>query len=393
MAEFRQLIITKKGQALMAKMIAGTGSVQFTKVGTSETVFTDEEILDIQEVETKQVSLVSKVVRTNEVAIRVESEVNNLDLTHGYMMNTIILYAEDPDEGEIVYAACGAAVSGYMPPYNGISASGAYFKLITTVGNAENVTLEIDPAAVATIGDINYLQIQIDDIIERCFSTLPLTIYVNADTGDDANEGSLNRPIKTISEGVRRAKKDIGYRNTLINVANGVYNENVICAHLSSTLTIIGESTSGTIINGYVHFHKCRVVDVNKLTINAQQGTDKAINVEYCETAVITNTTVNHNSYNTSTGECVAVIGSKVHLNVCSFNNAYMAISAHILSDVMVWQSTINTMNTVFLINAGSKVFTQGTTKTNYGALTTIYPGSIFLDNKYIDVKTTNITN
>ena len=31
MAEFSKLVITNKGQALLAKMIAGEGSVEFTK--------------------------------------------------------------------------------------------------------------------------------------------------------------------------------------------------------------------------------------------------------------------------------------------------------------------------------------------------------------------------
>ncbi len=164
MAEFRQLIITNKGQALMAKMIAGSGNVKFTNVGTSSTVYTDEEIIEITDVDVKQTSLVSKVTRTNDVAVKIESAITNSELTTGYMMNTIVLYAEDPDEGEIVYAACGASSPGYMPPYNGVSTSGAYFKLITTVGNASNVTLEIDPAAVATIGDVEDLQKQITEL-------------------------------------------------------------------------------------------------------------------------------------------------------------------------------------------------------------------------------------
>ena len=45
-----------------------------------------------------------------------------------------------------------------MPPYNGVTVSGAQIELITTVGNAENVSLEVDAAAVATIGNIRELR-------------------------------------------------------------------------------------------------------------------------------------------------------------------------------------------------------------------------------------------
>lgn len=85
-------------------------------------------------------------------------------MTTGYYMNSIGLYANDPDDGEILYAVAGANVGAYMPPYNGITVSGAYLKLVTTVSNASNVSMTVDPAAVATVGDINALQAEITDI-------------------------------------------------------------------------------------------------------------------------------------------------------------------------------------------------------------------------------------
>lgn len=40
MAEFSKLIITKNGQKLLAKMIAGTNNIAFTKISTSSTTYT-----------------------------------------------------------------------------------------------------------------------------------------------------------------------------------------------------------------------------------------------------------------------------------------------------------------------------------------------------------------
>lgn len=53
-----------------------------------------------------------------------------------------------------------------MPPYNGITVSGAYIQLVTTVGNADNVSLEVNPSVYATIGDINELRELINNIRE-----------------------------------------------------------------------------------------------------------------------------------------------------------------------------------------------------------------------------------
>lgn len=166
MAEFSKLIITNYGQELLAKMIAGTGNIDFTKISSSSTVYTESQLAALTALSNiKQTSLVSKVTRTNNVAIKVESAFSNADLTTGYYMRTLGLYAIDPDRGEILYAVT-IETSGncYMPPYNGVTVTGAYLQLITTVGNASSVSLEVDPGAYATIGDIQELELEIADL-------------------------------------------------------------------------------------------------------------------------------------------------------------------------------------------------------------------------------------
>lgn len=165
MSEFRQLIITNKGQSLMAKLIAGKANVTFTKVAASATTYNDSQIPALTALSNiKQQVAVSKVTRINSVAVQVDAAMENSALITGYYMNSIGLYANDPDDGEILYAVAAANVGAYMPPYNGITVSGAYLKLVTTVSNASNVSMTVDPAAVATVGDINALQAEITDI-------------------------------------------------------------------------------------------------------------------------------------------------------------------------------------------------------------------------------------
>lgn len=166
MAEFSKLVITNKGQALLAKMIAGSGNIEFTKISASSTAYTDAQLQGLTSLSNvKQTSLISKVTRTNEVAIKVEAAFTNTELTAGYYIKALGLYAVDPDAGEILYAVTRETSGNcYMPAYNGITVSGAYVQLVTTVGNAENVSLEVDQAAVATIGDIQELQKQIADL-------------------------------------------------------------------------------------------------------------------------------------------------------------------------------------------------------------------------------------
>ena len=183
MAEFSKLVITDKGQALIAKMIAGTGNIEFTKIAASSHTYTEGQLQALTALaDVKQTSLISKVTRTNNVAIKVETAFTNTELKAGYYMKALGLYARDPQEGEILYAAT-VETSGncYMPPYNGITVSGAYVTLVTTVGNAENVSLKVDQAAVATIGDIEDLQQQISDLQAILGYTDPDIVGVEVD--------------------------------------------------------------------------------------------------------------------------------------------------------------------------------------------------------------------
>ena len=183
MAEFSRLVITKKGQALIAKILAGTASnVEFTKIAASKHEYSGVDELELliglpdimQEVE------IGYKCRTNDVAVQIETAFSNKKLTIGYPMNTLGLFAIDPDEGEILYAAC-MEVSGYcfMPPNNGLTLSGAHVKLITTVGNADSVSFEVNPATSATFADIKRLQEQIDELKGKTTGGTPFYIGAN----------------------------------------------------------------------------------------------------------------------------------------------------------------------------------------------------------------------
>ena len=195
MAEFSKLIITGKGQTLIAKMIAENAGMEFTKIATSGTMYKPEQLEGLEALtDIKQTSLIAKITRTNDVAVKIETSFNNLELTEGYYMRALGLYADDPDEGEILYAVT-TEVSGncYIPPYNGVTVSGAYVKLITTVGNAQHVSLEVDAAATATIGNIQDLRDNLD-AVEISFSDEEVTERENIQPRDTL--GAICRKIK-----------------------------------------------------------------------------------------------------------------------------------------------------------------------------------------------------
>ncbi len=164
MSQFSKLVITQAGQELISGVLSGeVGSVRFTRISISAAEYDLSEAEKLTELsDVRQTSLISRAERSNESVVTVEASLTNEQLSEGYYMRAIGLYAADPnsaDGGEILFAVT-VEQSGncYMPPFNGLTVSGAVVKLIVAVGNAESISLETNSAAVATVADIKRLE-------------------------------------------------------------------------------------------------------------------------------------------------------------------------------------------------------------------------------------------
>ncbi len=247
MAIFSKLVTTQKGRELIAQMLSGEEKITFTKVRSSDVAYTLDELEGLEELASiKQTNDVSKVTRTNPTSVKVETVFTNTELTEGYNMRTVALYAQDGDGGEILYAAA-VETSGncFIPAFGGVTVSGAYIQLTTTVSNAENVTLEVDNSVFATIGDIRELQGQIDSVGEL-ISGLVGAIGTNAaklelvdKTGYMLHRFNLDNELQCVNYGSAIIKKfestdfpDLNDKTYYLYVLNG-----------SFEITGLGEST------------------------------------------------------------------------------------------------------------------------------------------------------
>lgn len=168
MGAFNSAVITKKGQALLAKVVAGTATFNFTNIKTSETKLTGD-LASLAGIGTvKQTVQVASVIRQNDSNVKVSASFSNSGLQAGYYVRNIGLYATDPQEGEICYSISVAdettATADWMPPFNGIGVSSLMVDLVTAVSNASSVNVTVDPTASATVSQIVDLQGQIDDV-------------------------------------------------------------------------------------------------------------------------------------------------------------------------------------------------------------------------------------
>lgn len=165
MASFNSTKITNRGRQLDAKVDLGTTRMSFTKICLSETDYSNTAVENLTALSgIKQTAVISEKKIINSVSVQVSSVFTNEQVTSGYFIRTIGLYAQDPDLGEILYSVTTAIQADYMPAYNGLSSSSILVDLVSTTSNSENVELVVDPAAAATIRDINALQAEVDDL-------------------------------------------------------------------------------------------------------------------------------------------------------------------------------------------------------------------------------------
>lgn len=168
MGAFKSAVITTKGQALLAKVVAGTCKLEFTKIAVSENTLSGDLASKTGIGTVKQSEKVASVVRQNGANVKVSASFSNETLGAGYYVRNIGLYATDPQDGEILYSISVAdeseATADWMPPFNGIGVSSLLVDLVTAVSNASNVSVTVDPSAGATVAQIVNLQEQIDDV-------------------------------------------------------------------------------------------------------------------------------------------------------------------------------------------------------------------------------------
>ena len=168
MGAFNSAVITKGGQELLAKVVAGKTKVAFTKIAVSENVLSGD-LASLTGIGTiKQSAAVASVVKQNGSNVKVSASFSNKDLVDGYYVRNIGLYATDPDVGEILYSVSVAdestATADWMPPFSGIGLSSLLIDLVTAVSNASSVEVIVDPTAMATVAQVVALQEEIDDI-------------------------------------------------------------------------------------------------------------------------------------------------------------------------------------------------------------------------------------
>jgi len=157
LADFPNIQLTNKGLALQAKAQIGT-QLQFTRSGIGDgTLEPEQEIKDLNVLISEKKTLdIGDMSVIGDGTVRIRIYVTNEDLAEGFFVREIGIFANDPDEGEILYCYTNAgAFADYLPADQGSTVIESIHNITTTIGEAENVSITVESGIYVTQQDFN----------------------------------------------------------------------------------------------------------------------------------------------------------------------------------------------------------------------------------------------
>lgn len=163
MANWRSMILTYKGIALQTKVEAGKTNMHFTKmksgvgsIDTSKELAAYTELAGVKQ----ELEITSVEVQTSEASglanvCKVTSTLynNTLETGEDYYLRELGLYAEDPDEGEILYAVTVDDAPDFIPSaLSGATTIAQEFNVYVAVGSSLEVTFDGATGGLASTG-------------------------------------------------------------------------------------------------------------------------------------------------------------------------------------------------------------------------------------------------
>lgn len=156
MGAFGGLIQTNKGRNLQAKAEAGA-QLKFTRMGVGDGQLGGQSIPSLNKLIHETMSLpITRLKPQLPAQAIVGAVLSNQDVTTGFFFRELGIFAQDPDEGEILYAY-GNAGSGaeYIPPAGTADIIEKTIDMIVTFGQVQNVSAVINSSLIfATPDDV-----------------------------------------------------------------------------------------------------------------------------------------------------------------------------------------------------------------------------------------------
>lgn len=156
MSAFGGLILTNKGRALQAKAQNGI-QLNFTKVKVGNGELSGQSILELNDLISSKKELSILELKTQpEGKASLKSFFSNSDITTGFYWRELGVFAQDPDEGEILYCYGNAGANAeYIPAGGGADVLEKYINIVTIVGDASNISATLGSEVFVTQADFD----------------------------------------------------------------------------------------------------------------------------------------------------------------------------------------------------------------------------------------------
>lgn len=206
---FGNIKLTQKGLLLQSKAQTGV-KLKVTRIALGDGTLSTQAVQTLNSLihELKTLNVTSLSVLGNGSA-KVGGILTNQGLENGFYWRELGVFAQDPDEGEILYCYGNAGdLADYIPAGGSNEIIEKQLNLIITVGNATNVTATIDESL--TFVTINEFNRKVDDLA------------LKADVGAKASlttakKGNLVEAINEVKKKADDAKTDAGKAQTTAN--------------------------------------------------------------------------------------------------------------------------------------------------------------------------------
>ena len=160
MANWNGLVMTEKGIALQSKVQAGEVlNITKLKLG-SGTLPEETDIRKLTDLIKPEQNLGIGGREPNGDYCKISATISNVGLEAGYYVRELGVFAQDPDDGEILYAYTTDGAPDYLPAEGGSTVISQEFSVNIAVSDTDKINVEIDPGALATMG---YVQLQVNE--------------------------------------------------------------------------------------------------------------------------------------------------------------------------------------------------------------------------------------
>lgn len=183
MAAFIDSVVTKAGMLAAAKALAGR-QLKFTKIVMGDGLLNGRSIDEIEGVISpkQEVEIAHDSIRSPSTAILGGVFIND-EIEDGFYWRELGLYAEDPDEGEILYSYGNAGeFAEYIPARGSSTVIEKRIDILTYVGDVTSVSLHVSPDSYPTKAEFDDLVKKMEDWTKASDKAMK-EFFENRDTG------------------------------------------------------------------------------------------------------------------------------------------------------------------------------------------------------------------